>query len=352
MIPGRQIACSDSAKKGPPLDTSEKGDQDPSHATKKAHFKRARKRYFSMALAAKLYANGGPLKRQYGRTFDCADLTEQQPDNRLITHYCGYRWCLVCNSIRIARAMDRYGPVLDGWTDPHFVTLTIPNMPGHELAGAIDGMIAGFTSCKRSMRRTHQLQVKAIRKLECTHNADTGLFHPHFHVLTEGEVQAEAFRSLWLDRFSTANMKGQDVQPVTDGSLMEVFKYFTQLISKGTKAGVHVESLDTIFRAMHRKHVWRPVGFCLPPDATDDPNGDLGVERKGGAWKRLSERVLWKWMQEYADWIDQDTGDWLTGYDPSDRFRNLVEGITPGRDVQRAADARTRLKMAPGYRSD
>jgi hypothetical protein len=45
------------------------------------------------------------------------------------------------------------------------------------------------------------------------------------------------------------------------------------------------------------------------------------------ALKRVDESIVWQWEQELADWVDQTTGEVLTEYDPSDRYRSFVETI-------------------------
>lgn len=323
-------ACHD---RGSPLDTLEQPDQSAGKGSKSPLLKRARSKFFSKALASALYHHGGALKRQYGRTLGCSDFVEQAPDGTLTAHYCGYRWCLVCNRIRIARAITRYAPIVAGWSDAQFVTLTLPNVPGFALADTIGEMLEAFTSCKRAIKRTHGLQFRAIRKIEVTHNPDRNDFHPHLHVIVDGEIEARALVALWLDRVPGAVAAAQDVRPVTDGTLLEAFKYFTEVISKGTKRRVDPASLAVIFEAMQGRRVWQPVGFTIPSEDLTDPEALTGLDAVNKASSRLSERVVWRWVQEYSDWVDWETGDTLTGYSPGDTWGALVEAVTPSRAV-------------------
>lgn len=319
--------------RGPTVHTLEQPDQSAGKGSKSPLIKRARSKYFSKALASALYRHGGALKRQYGRSLGCSDFVEQAPDGTLTAHYCGYRWCLVCNRIRIARAISRYAPIVAEWSDAQFVTLTLPNVPAHALADTIGLMLEAFTSCKRALKRTHGLQFRAIRKLEVTYNPKRNDFHPHFHVILDGEIQARALVALWLDRVPSAVEAAQDVRPVTDGTLIEAFKYFTEVISKGTKRGVDAGSLAVIFEAMQGRRVWQSVGFTIPPEDLTDPEALTGLEATNVATSRLTERVVWRWVQEYSDWVDWETGDTLTGYSPGDTWRALVEDVTPSRAV-------------------
>lgn len=333
--------------KATPLDTLEQLDHAPLSSSETALSKRARSKYFSKSLAVALYWHGGKLKRQYGRTLDCSDVIEQDPDGSLKTHYCGYRWCLVCNRIRIAKAINRYKPILSTWSDAHMVTLTVPNVYGADLREMLEAMLKAFTSCKRSIKRKHKLSFKAIRKLEITYNAETDKYHPHYHIAVDGEVQAQALVCLWLDKWPTADGGAQHIRAITDGTLIELFKYFTRVISKGTKTGAHIPSLAIIFEAMEGKRVFQSVGFTLAADSANDPEGVLDVEQKDTAFKRHAERVVWRWRQEHVDWIDLDTGECLTGYAPGERWSKLVSGITPGSEVDQAQSEVLISRMAP-----
>lgn len=319
-----------------PLDTLEQLDQNapqlpkrpiPSAAGEalKRLTKRARANLFSTALAKALYRMGGPLKRAYGRTLDCTGTLVQDADGSVHTHYCGSRWCMVCNRIRTAKAINLYGPILDAWgMEAYIVTLTIRNVPGYQLRAAIREMSRAFTSCKRSIKRTHGFSFEAIRKLEVTYNADRNDYHPHFHVIVRGHAQAIALEALWHKFAPTETSKAaQDIRQVDEGARVEVFKYFTKLIGKDGKIDAH--SLDTIFRSIKGLRTYQTVGLTL--DQYADPEGEMDVKAVNGIWKRHGEYVNWIWCQDYADWIDWTTGECLTGYTPSDRWREFVDSI-------------------------
>lgn len=63
-----------------------------------------------------------------------------------------------------------------------FLTLTIKNVPAEELSDAIKEMNIGFN---RAFRRklVNKNLIGYIRSLEVTYNDETGLYHPHIHVL-------------------------------------------------------------------------------------------------------------------------------------------------------------------------
>lgn len=329
------------------LDTLEQLCQDPPnasetpllrrvHPVQKNLQKRARAKQFSHALAKVLYAEGGYLKRAYGRSLDCTTCITQEVDGSVHTHYCGSRWCMVCNRIRTAKAIHAYLPVAEAWgDDAFFVTLTVQNCVGWELKKTIQAMLKAFTSCQRTMKRTMGIPLMAIRKIEVTYNPTTDTYHPHFHCIVNGEVEAEALRFLWLDRAPTnVSPLAQDVRKLDNTGMIEVFKYFTKLLTtdKNGKKGVDAPSLNVIFSQIKGLRTYQPVGFKIKDYAMEDvdlfdPDGELNVVAVDGAFKRHGDIVNWIWMQDYADWVDPETGECLTDYTPSDKWRDLCDSI-------------------------
>jgi len=291
--------------------------------------KRARAKYISVPLAVKLAELRSPLEQAYRNTVYCAG-TLAQEGGKLTGKYCGNRWCLVCNRVRIARAINRYAPVLEGWTDKWFVTLTLRNVAGADLSATVEGMIHTAQEIRRGITRTDRLTFRALRKLECTYNAERNDFHPHFHFVVEGRAQADALVRRWLAaHHDTATADAQDVRACDNGSLHELFKYFTKVLAKardGRARPVPPAALDLIFRAMKGRRVYQPMGFTAATEARDE-DAPIDPAEATEATTRQSERVLWEWLQDCHDWVDLSTGEVLTGYQPTFGFRALVEAV-------------------------
>lgn len=295
--------------------------------------RRARAKYMTLPLAVSLAELRGPLERSYRNTVYCASVLDQR-EGKLTTKYCGNRWCLVCNRIRIARAISAYLPVLSLWGDKYFVTLTVPNCPGPDLPAVIERMHRELTNAKYRIKRTDHLPFVALRKLEVTYNPQRRDYHPHFHLVVDGEASANAIVRQWLSAYSEASPKAQDVRLCDEGTLKETFKYFTKLVSKGSKVGQSVPiaapALDVIFRAMRSRRVYQPMGFRVAVENVEQGEGELLVEGSTAAVTRFAEEVMWEWSQELTDWVDYTTGECLTGYQPSERFRDFVDSIADG----------------------
>lgn len=297
--------------------------------------KRARSKFFSLPLATRLAEEAKRVKsplmeKAYRNSVYCTG-TIVQEDGKLTARYCGNRWCLVCNRIRTARAIEAYKPVLEGWESPYMVTLTVRNCGADDLSSTLDAMVKTFASCSRSIRRTAGIALTAVRKLECTFNIRENSYHPHYHVIVDGKAQADLLRDLWLRRFPDCTEEaGQDVRPCGDGSLQELFKYFTKLTTKTKdkhKRLIPIEALHVIFRAMRGRRVWQPIGFVLPKEVEAAIESEV-IEVEGSqAFKRDNDQIYWEWDQELSDWIDRGTGELLSEYVPSDRFRSFVESM-------------------------
>ena len=291
--------------------------------------KKARNKSFSLPLATALCDLRSPLEKSYRSTIYCAS-SIGQADGRKFTKYCGQRWCLVCNRIRTARAIEAYAPIIDSWDDPQFVTLTVRNCSADELPATFDLLLEKFTSCKRSITRTHGLPLVALRKVECTFNGTD--YHPHLHCIVDGTAQAELLRSLWLKRLpGQTDAKGQDVRPCDDRGQHELFKYFSKLTTKTASTGgrsvIGVEHLDIIFRAMKGRRVYQSVGFTLPPAVDETINGETIEVEGSAAYNRPDEDLVWDWEQSVHDWVDRSTGDCLSGHVPSAGWVKFTESI-------------------------
>ena len=72
--------------------------------------------------------------------------------------------------------------------------------------------------------------------------------------------------------------------------------------------------MDIIFNTVKGKRTFQPFGFKASDLQTEEEeNNDnafaIGVRR---------------WVQELGDWVDEDTGEMLTGYIPGKEIKELV----------------------------
>ena len=274
--------------------------------------KRARAKYMTNSYTVALASLKSPLQKSYNNTvYGCAT-TILQTQNKLTSTYCKNRWCLVCNRIRTAKLIRGYLPQLEKIEHKYFVTLTIPNVTGSELRGSIQEMIKKFQVINKSFADRNNKLV-GIRKLECTYNPIRGDFHPHFHLLIQGEDNAKLLLNEWLKRFPKACIQGQDIRPADNSSVYELFKYFTKIISNKS---VYIQPLDIIFQAMRNLRVYQPFGIKMISDEIEELQSEVYEDI-------IKCDKIWTWFEQ--DWIDFETGEFLTGYVPDDILIKLMK---------------------------
>lgn len=107
---------------------------------------------------------------------------------------CRNKFCPNCRRWAALRAVVKYGPMVNELYDrgfyPFFMTVTVPNVEGKDLAFELEKMSKAYQQLWRwyyedlskggSDERAGQA-IGAIRSLEVTYNKKTGLFHPHYH---------------------------------------------------------------------------------------------------------------------------------------------------------------------------
>lgn len=306
----------DHNRKNQPLYKAKKGQNDLN--------KRAKNSYFSKCLAQYLTYLDSPLNKAYRTTlFDCCSTLMQEGQKITSNMYCGYRWCNVCNRIRTGKLLNGYLNPLQEMTAPHFVTVTVPNVPGKELRHTLVGMVQSSANITRALKRL-KMAVNGIRKIECTYNVERDDFHPHLHFILDGEDVAKQFIEQWLKRYPSAARDAQNYKPVIDtnggGGIKELFKYTTKIITK-TKAdgnfNIYIAPLDTIFRAMKGMRTFQNFGNVK---RIDDEINDLLADDYSDI--EPYDFVVWQW--ERNDWRNMANGKMLTNYRPSKRMIELL----------------------------
>lgn len=287
-----------------PLDTLAHLRQSP----KKTLYKKAIAKYVTNEILMPLIDLKSSRYKSYWNTYHCVETLFQNENGKITSTYCKQRWCVVCNRIRTAKLINGYSPVLKNMKDLKFVTLTVPNVSGIELREKIDEMQKTWRSILHKARRTDKIQLNGIRKLETTHNFRTNEFHPHYHIIVQGEKEANYIRDAWLKMNKTSVYKAQDVRNADKNSVIELFKYFTKLYTKKENGKVQTytpEAMDTIFAALRNKRVVQSFGNVKQvSDDFEDIEADVIVDE--------TREVLWSWEQQYATWIDYSTGEMLT----------------------------------------
>jgi len=266
--------------------------------------------------------------RSYWNMYHCARKVETA-EGRATTKYCKNRLCIVCNSIRTAVLINTYQPIIDKWEQPQFVTLTITNVKAEYLKSSILEMQKIFNdikeTIKKRLKRANLPPMKGLRKMECTYSPIRTDYHPHYHLIIEGKENSEEFLNLWLERTKhlVTDREGQNIKDAKEGTLQELFKYFTKVVSSGKNKNdrfILLEPLDVISRAIEGTRTFQSFGFKLPKEepkqATEEQEGEQQTDQEPDAFV---------WVQEYSDWVSPITGDMLSGYVATEGMKDIIK---------------------------
>jgi hypothetical protein len=320
------------------LDTSEQVPPDTKQAfSQKTLEKRARAKFITNIVAFPLSKLRSPLEKAYKLTERCSSQLTETP-GKLVGLYCGCRWCLVCSRIRTARLITGYMPAIENMGEKWFLTLSRPNIAAALLEAEIQYYLTTAQLIQRHLREKRKLKYSSLRKIECTYNAEANTYHPHFHFIFDDFQAADLFLQEWLRRNPTALLnKGNQLKKADNNSCMELFKYFTKVVSKtkttkipggGARSDyhIHLAALDTMFVAMRGVRTFQPCGVIKAVSEEIEPEQALESGR--------AEVNFHKWMGH--DWVNETTQQVLTGYVPAPGIQDIPNHLVypPGVAVE------------------
>lgn len=191
---------------------------------------------------------------QYNNAHWCASYLTKEGD-KLRTYYCKTRICYICNAIRMAMLINGYNPQLElliNVGNLYFVTLTQPTCCWIKTKQRLNEMVYWWRKTIDGARRRCGIGIfKGIRKIESTINYLKGHVHLHYHLLVEGEGNANWIQHRWLKNHPLATKKAQSILLVKRGEqwrtnpltgereqvdvLVEMFKYMNKMVYKDAK---------------------------------------------------------------------------------------------------------------------
>jgi len=237
-------------------------------------------------------------QKQYWKTWHCMEVILKVGDEIRHTR-CKKRWCQNCARVQSADITNGYKEPLSQYKMLHHVILSRPNVKGRQLSSEMKKMIQCFQSIKDYMRK-RGLSINGFRKLECTHNIKTDLYHPHFHILLDGGQQSTLLLEQWLIRNPQSNRGGQSIQLVTDDDYMrEVSKYAAKDPVKDTETAI---AAHTMYKAMKGKRVFQAFGNLRKVKIVKTPE-EVVTEYKVST---LPTYGVYVYEQRYKTWIEAD----------------------------------------------
>ena len=147
---------------------------------------------------------GEHMNKKANRVWWCGDVlsfTDEGERKRLYAaQFCRERLCIMCSWRKSIKMFYNLSRVLDTAQVGHmqgtidggqelissletvFLTLTVKNCVGHELPALLDTMFAGWKRMQENRRFRDNIK-GFFRALEVTYNAETDMYHPHFHAI-------------------------------------------------------------------------------------------------------------------------------------------------------------------------
>jgi hypothetical protein len=289
---------------------------------------RAKYKAFAVPLMDGLIAIESPLNKQYRLTRGFCSRVLLHQGNRIVSRYCGYRWCPVCSRIRTAKYINGYLPVIEQMSNPYLVTLTNTTCKDYQLIETIEDRNYKWSMILKYHKTLYNrgkidFKLIGIRRLEITPRPED-MYHVHFHLVVDGKDTADFIKAQWLYRYPKADRRFQDIRRADGKTLLELFKYVTKFWTFDKDTGLPIiftaKQMDTIFRAIRGKRTVNTFGgIRLVAENIEkiesmeyediEPMYDVSV-----------------WTQAIKDWMST-YGELISGYEPSEDDMKIFNSI-------------------------
>jgi len=204
----------------------------------------------------------GPIGRQRVRMANCAlsPLFVLKADGRvgLAPGFCRCRMCPTCQARRGRDLTHRIHAIVKTMDAPRFVTLTLRSTD-ESLKHTLDRLYAAFKELRRS--KFWKAHVRGgVAVAEVTRPPDTGLWHPHIHVITDGQFMPQAALSAEWARVTGGSMI-VDIRAVHDRRTAA--HYVAAYVSKPTAlTSWPPHAINEFAYASHGRRLIIPFGSC------------------------------------------------------------------------------------------
>ncbi len=267
------------------------------------------------------------MRQQLWNTYHCHSKPVTS-NGRRYGNYCKNRFCTVCCGNRKAEMIKKYLPVLETWTDPQFVTLTVQAVPARGLKKRWAGVMRAFREIERKLRMQNRrgkgIKLVGIKSTESNFNATSNTYNPHLHLIVQTKEMAEVLVKEWLAKWTKkfALPVAQKIKTISNKEkiLIEVIKYGTKIFTepdpnnKKAKAPrkIYLAAMYNILVAMQGMRVFDRFGFNLPKGSGSKPKKSI-----------VKEFEKWEHNPKINDW-ENGRGQTLTKYLPDAKLIDLL----------------------------
>lgn len=304
--------------------------------------KRNKKKIISQKIAIMLkeyaeinYPKDKLFQRKMIRQIRCSSYMQELGNGNIVALYCKEKTCLICNSIRAAKFLDKYKSNIENRTFIYHNVLSIKNPNDENLKTDINKMFKFFnqSSLKKNKRFVElNRSIGFIRTFETTFNSTAKTYNIHFHCLLAGEIESEVIEygniliDYWLKYFGAkANRKGQYLKK-QEKSILENFKYLFKLkdITKN-----EIPMLYTFLKAVQNKRLFMTKNI----EANDIDKSKLDAQKFSN---RNSHRVKqFHYNIKNKNWIDPETGEIFIDKSKEKKYNQEMKEIKNFRDLKK-----------------
>ena len=228
------------------------------------------------------------------------------------TAFCKEKTCLICNSIRLAKFLDKYLDKIKEENYLYHMVLTVQNPDANKLKRTIEMMFNFFKNSSIKKDNTFRIlnkRIKFIRSFEATFNEKNKTYHIHFHILLAGsnEIEIKEYGEIiinyWMKYFRKkvkVNRAAQYFEP-QERSVLENFKYLFKIkdISDSNLGMVY-----NLLKAIEGKRLFLAKNIKLDKILDDEMK-----ELKFNDIDNESLINTYNYSKEFKNWIDENTGE-------------------------------------------
>jgi hypothetical protein len=268
------------------------------------------------------------LEKRLKRGLKCGLQVRVNEAGETESRYCGTRFCQVCNGIRTNMLFNRLKRKMTESNKWYMVVLSVQNCKEEELKEMIKRYKRNWVQINKWFKNNKKTKGNGFYTYEITYNEHENTYHPHIHIMMDNKDSADKILELWLHLNHYKKVKNYALQdkgnkviemkPQTDKDdadmILELIKYATKPGAKDEATGIiniNARSLIVIYEALQDKQAFQSFGsFRNIKDYTDEEISE--------AVQSSNENVnagagVYNWSSHYSDWVNHETGEFLTG---------------------------------------
>ena len=195
---------------------------------------------------------------------------------------CRDRMCPLCSRARSRESGHRVHDICKKMDDPRFLTLTMPHS-SDSLAAQLDRVMSTF----RELRKTDawcKYVTGGVWSLEVTYNVNKQEWHPHIHVLIDGDYFPQPeIKAEW----SKIHRQECIVDVRRPGSRRDAARYIAKYVSKGVELTTWPwDVVREYAKAIKRRRTIHTFGHCHGMKAESDTDDQAPPKRTRtvGVW--------------------------------------------------------------------